>query len=453
MFERLNRLHQCFANLKGLYVLPLLFMVIGLAACATPSPDGDEAVLDPQPVLPTLTPAPLPTPSPVPDSRSVQGEVVIWMSYDPVELESLQAAIDAFASVNPEIAFALAYYPEDVLLEAFQTLTPLGRGPTILIGPSAWGPGLYERGDILDLGALIDAELEEDVFRAAWAQSRFDFKDMGLPLELKGVVLYRNRLIAPDSPATVAEWVAAQSDLAAEGGYETQLEMGFTYSGGFLSTCGARLEQLSDRSQMWGPVGICWLELLYNLAAEARPVFNSDEDYQAFIASENPWLIDLAERRPELSDALGADNLAIDPWPVYSNQSLPLQGFAWTENLYIAAGTSSVNLEAAWAFARYMLTSEVQTIMADPALAGHIPVVSSAELTDPLMVESSAMLRSGVPLPLQITDQEFLDELETAAVNVVQQGSNPIFALNFAQESLGLPITIIPTATPGGQGN
>jgi type IV pilus assembly protein PilB len=95
----------------------------------------------------------------------------------------------------------------------------------------------------------------------------------------------------------------------------------------------------------------------------------------------------------------------------------------------------------------------LQVIMADPARAGHIPVVSSAGLTDPLMVESSAMLRSGVPLPLQFTDQEFLDELETAVVNVVQQGSNPIFALNFAQESLGLPITVIPTATPAGQGN
>jgi hypothetical protein len=89
-------------------------------------------------------------------------------------------------------------------------------------------------------------------------------------------------------------------------------------------------------------------------------------------------------------------------------------------------------------------------IMAEPSGAGHIPVIASAELTDPLMVESSAMLRSGVPWPLQFTDQEFLDTLETAVVNVVQQGSNPIFALNFAQESLGLPITNIPTATPQG---
>ncbi len=91
--------------------------------------------------------------------------------------------------------------------------------------------------------------------------------------------------------------------------------------------------------------------------------------------------------------------------------------------------------------------------MADTSMAAHIPVVSSAELTDALMVESSAMLRSGVPLPLQFKDQEFLDELETAVVNVVQQGSNPVFALNFAQESLGLPITLIPTATPAVQEN
>jgi hypothetical protein len=89
--------------------------------------------------------------------------------------------------------------------------------------------------------------------------------------------------------------------------------------------------------------------------------------------------------------------------------------------------------------------------MADPSGPAHIPVVASAELTDPLMVEGAAMLRSGVPWPLEFNDQEFLDTLETAVVNVVQQGSNPIFALNFAQESLGLPITVIPTATSTGQ--
>ncbi|MGD8552907.1 MAG: hypothetical protein PVG02_04545, partial [Anaerolineales bacterium] len=134
-----------------------------------------------------------------------------------------------------------------------------------------------------------------------------------------------------------------------------------------------------------------------------------------------------------------------------SNQSLPLQGYVWTENIYVASGTPSANLEAAWAFARYMLSTEAQTLMADPSGAGHIPVVASVELDDPLMVESSAMLRSGVPWPLGFTDTEFVDVLETAVVNVVQQGSNPVFALNFAQESLGLPITLIPTATPAGQ--
>jgi ABC-type glycerol-3-phosphate transport system substrate-binding protein len=239
-------------------------------------------------------------------------------------------------------------------------------------------------------------------------------------------------------------------DLAAAEGYETLLDMSFTYSGGFLPTCGGTLESRSDRAQFWGPVGICWLELLGELGSVSTPVFNSDLDYQAFISGESPWLIDLAERRPQLQAALDEDTLAVNPWPVFANQAMPLRGYTWTENIYIAAGAPSVNLEAAWAFARYLLTPEAQTIMAEPSGAGHIPVVASAELTDPLMVESSAMLRSGVPWPLQFTDQEFLETLETAAVNVVQQGSNPVFALNFAQESLGLPITNIPTATPQG---
>jgi maltose-binding protein MalE len=429
-----------------LTLLSLLVVVAFLTSCTSTGSVENLAEVEPDSAFPTQTAAPLPTPSPMPASTT-RGEVVIWMSYEPLELESLQKAVDLFSNANPDIAFALVYYPEDQLLGAFQDLAPAGRGPTIIIGPSQWGPVLYEQGNILDLGALIDAELEEDIYPAAWSQARSDFAVFGLPLELKGVLLYRNRSLAEEAPTSVADWVTVQADLVAEGGYETLLDMSFPFSGGFLSTCGARLDGPADRSQLWGPVGLCWLELLQELAAGSQPVFNSEQDFDAFIASQNPWLIDLAERQPELRAALGIENLTVNPWPAYSNQALPLKGYVWTENIYIAAGTPSVNLEATWAFTRYLLSPEAQEIMADTSTAAHIPVIASAELEDPLMVESSAMLRSGVPWPLGSTDQEFLGALETAVINVVQQGSNPVFALNFAQESLGLPITVIPTAT------
>jgi ABC-type glycerol-3-phosphate transport system substrate-binding protein len=425
-------------------MVPLLAVILG--ACVGGQSIEEQPVIESGPILPTQTPAPLPTPSSLPET-SVRGEVVVWMAYDPFELEGLQAVIDTFAARNPDIAFALAYYPEDELLEAFKTLSPSGRGPTILIGPSQWGPELYAQGDILDLGALIDAELEEDVYPVAWTQARSDFAVRGLPLELKGVLLYRNRELASDSPTTMADWAALTAELTAQEGIETSLDFGFQFSGSFLYACGGRLERSSDQAQLWGPVGLCWLDLLRDMAVDARVVFDSEEDYEAFISGSSPWLIDLAERRPALRAALGGDNLAVTPWPVNSQQSLPLRGYVWTENIYIVAGTPTRNLEAAWAFARYLLTPEAQTMLSDPAMAGHIPVVASAELEDPLMVESSAMLRTGVPWPLELSDQEFLDVLETAASNVVLQGSIPEFALNFAQKSLGLPITAIPTAT------
>lgn len=431
--------------LSGLKVALLVLMFI-LAGC-TPSAQVEEQIADElQAALPTQTPAPLPTPSPQPDT-TVRGEVVIWVAYDPIELESLQAVIDAFTAQNPDIAFALAYYPEAQLLEEFQSLGTSGRRPTLLIGPSRWGPELFASGNVLDLGALIDPELEEDIYPSAWTQARSDFAVLGLPLEMKGVLLYRNQALAEESPATVAEWVAVQEKLANQQGLESQLDFGFTYNGAFLSSCGAVLEEPSDRSQLWGPAGLCWLELLRDLAINSKVVFNSDQDFEAFVIGESPWLIDLAERRAELQAALGSPDLRVNPWPVYAQQALPLRGYMWTENVYLAAGTPSRDLEATWAFARYLLSQEAQSIFGDPANGGHLPVNASVELTDPLMIESSAMLRSGVPWPFNFQDQKFLDELENAVVNVVQQGSEPEFALNFAQESLGLPITVIPTAT------
>lgn len=438
-------------RVREVSVWAVLSLLAGLcatlfASCRAAPPGPGDDLPEAGIVLPSQTAAPLPTPSLAPE-LGVRGEVVIWTSYDPLELESLQRVIELFIIENPDIDFALAYYSEDELLEAFKELGASGRGPTVLIGPAQWGPELDAMDEILDLNSLIDVELESDVFPAAWDQVRSEFSVMGLPLELKGVLLYRNRELAADAPATVRDWIDMQSVLASQDGVQSSLDFGFKFSGAFISTCGGRLDTNADQGQLWGPVGLCWLELLNDLAANSLVGFNHEQDYQEFVSAESPWLIDLAERRPELSAALGPSRLAVNQWPVYSKRSLPLRGYVWTENIYIASRTPSRDLEAAWAFARFLLTPEAQQIFADPSGASHIPVVASAELSDPLMVESSAMLRTGVPLPLELFDQQFISELENTIANVVVQGSQPIYALNLMQESLGLPVTLIPTAT------
>ncbi len=61
-----------------------------------------------------------------------------------------------------------------------------------MIGPSAWVPLLVGEGLVVDVSALIDSQLQRDLFPVAWEMVILGDVMAGLPLELQGNVLYRN---------------------------------------------------------------------------------------------------------------------------------------------------------------------------------------------------------------------------------------------------------------------
>ena len=400
----------------------LCMTLIGLSACQSGSEISNIPTEIPDKFMPTTASTPTQIAEPTPAST---GEIIIWLDWAPEEMDALREIIQSFSHEYPTVDFSLSYYPTNELLNAFEQASRAGTPPTIIFGPSLWGPRLYEGEMILDPSSMVNAELERRIHPTAWTQVTYDSHLLGLPLEFQGIVLFRNRSRAVEAPRTVESWIDVGLNQHEGGQTATALDFGFGFSAPQLSICNGSFIGPQGEIALELPQGICWLEVMSDLRAVGPAVMNSDEDLSKFINGELAWLVEESSRIGELAHALGITNLKVDPWPLYQPADRPLQSQVWTENIYLSNRIPAQNLEATWAFVEHIFSSEAQSRLSDFQGAAHIPVDTTVEIIDSNMVEMASMLRSGVPLSLWIDLEDHIKPIEDAVEDVVFQGVEP----------------------------
>ncbi len=419
----------CHPTLRWMTVcVALCLALIGLSACQS-GPDGSNIpTVTPDRFMPTAASTATQTSEPTPVTI---GEIIIWLDWEPEEMQALQEIIQSFLSDKPTVEFSLSYYPTDELMSAFEEASRAGTPPTILFGPSLWGPRLFEGEMILDASSMVNAELERRIHPTAWTQVTYDSHILGLPLEFQGVVLFRNRSRAAEAPRTVEFWIEEGLVQREKDQTAIVLDLGFGFSAPQLSICDGSFIGPQAEIAFDLPQAICWLEVVRDLRAIGPAVMNSDEDLSRFLAGESAWLIEETSRIRELAHAIGVTNLKVDPWPLYEPADRPLQSLVWTENIYLSRGIQPQNLEVTWVFVEYLYSAEAQARLSDFQGAAHIPVDTTVEIIDSNMVEMAAMLRSGVPLPLWIDLENHIKPIEGAVDDVIFQGVEPAVAAQF----------------------
>lgn len=398
------------------------------------------------------TPSPTPTitstPTEVPKTATSQptvtldpkalmtGTVRLWLDWNPSELDSLQKVISAFLEQYPQVTLALAYYPIDELRSALELAITEDTAPTMIFGPSSWGPKLWQDGRLLDLTIQLANDPLSSIDPLAWNQVNYDGAVIGLPLERQGIVLYRNRSIVTEAADTLYELVSMGQELKGDQSIGFGLDFGFVHSASQIAVCDGDLFDAGGNLYLENQVGFCWLRLMRTFR-DAGPVwFNSDEDLTLFKSGDSGWLIDSTLASRQLSSFEGVSDLVIDPWPMYSETGRRMTGFVWTENLYLIKGSARDDVEATWAFARFLLSPEVQLILSDPEGANHLPALSNLILDDALQIQMVTSLTSGVPLPLRPDLHLYIEPLEGAVRAVAIQGASPELALDIALKKI-----------------
>ncbi len=369
-----------------------------------------------------------------PPEETVTGTINIWHAWKENEIESLNEVIAAFQAKNPDVQFEVLYVPFDDLRGKYETATATGGGPSLLIGAADWGPALYDAELIGDVRGSTNTPFMASINQAALGAVKYKGAIIGLPQTIKGVVMFRNTDIIADAPATYEDLVAAAQAATQGDIVGANLERGFFFSAAHLDGIGGALMDSSGDPMFNDEKGVEWLNLLASFS-DAGPVeYYTDNDVNLFKAGKAGIIIDGTWNTASLAEAIGADNLAIDPWPTFGEGHL--SGYVQTENIYLNANVDGPDRVTAWKFMEFFLSPEAQAILADPTKAGHIPAISGVEVSDPLMLQSMDAFAGGAVFPVIPEMGAYWGPMDTAIQSVTDEGIDPAEALQTAYDAI-----------------
>jgi maltose-binding protein MalE len=281
----------------------------------------------------------------------------------------------------------------------------------------------------------------------AWSQASYTGTVTSLPLELQGVVLYRNRALAAQPIPDFDSWLKSARATSDKFPKESVLDLGFQYSGSQLAACGGTLLKAGGGIGFDQATGVCWLSLLARFREAGPLTFDKPFARATFLSGHSPWLIGLTSDEAALRAAIGKDQLAIDPWPAYPATGKRLAGYVWTENAYMIAGARPQDQDAAWALMLSLLAPEAQTRFASADGARWLSVLRSVAAGDDLLRQALVQLTTGVAMPLAADMAIYSVPLGRAVFSVAGQGGDPGVALKRATELIHNQLSISP---PGG---
>ena len=407
-------------------LLATVLIAASLWACTEATP-----VPTPEPVAADSGPTPAPTPDLQPTGE-MAGSVSLWVSWKSEGIRALNDLIETFQSRNPEIAFAVSYVPSDDLRAEIDEAGAAGSLPSLILAPSAWADELFESGLTQDLSIQPTDEFRMQVHPLPWAQATHAGQVLGIPIQMHGNVLYRNRDLATIPAGTLDGLVRADEALRGTFNEGIAQDYGFSIIAPFASGCGGQLMLDGSAPDLEDPVARCWLELLRDLTPAGPVVFNSDEDRELFESGQAGWLIESTEEFDALSVALGEGGLTVDRWPVNEDTGESLAGYVWTENIYFSSELNPEDFDAAWEFVEFLLSEDSQLTLSNPNGAAHIPVHISAPPLPGHVGQMHSALLQGTALPTSDIRPEYIEVLERAARAVSVLGTPIEIALQRA---------------------
>ena len=346
----------------------------------------------------------------------VSGTISLWYGWNEEETPALNKVIEAFQAANPDVEFEVLFKPFDDLRGAYETATASGDGPSILLGAADWGPALYDASLVADLTGMVSDKTVGNINGAALSSVEYGGALVGLPHTIKGVAMFRNASVVPDAPATWDD-VKALGDVV-------DIERGFFFSAGHLFGQGGELMDADGNPMFNTDAGVAWLN---SMADFNDSEYYGETDVDLFKAGELGIIVDGTWNIIGLAEAIGADNLVIDPWPT------GLSGFVQTDNIYLSANAEGDAQTASAAFIEFFLSADAQAMLVE---AGHIPAIGGVEVNDPHLQMAVTAFEGGAPFPVIPQMGSYWEPMDGALNAVYEEGMDPAEALQGAFDAI-----------------
>jgi ABC-type glycerol-3-phosphate transport system substrate-binding protein len=373
---------------------------------------------------------PRPPLSPPPAGSSV----IIWHSWGNTETTVLQSIIQSFQRLYPTVTFSLHYIPQDYLVNSYAGAASNGQGPSLLLGPSKWGPELFNKKLIVNLETYVPSNYLVNINPVALSSGKYNDSLISLPLSQHGLLLFRNSSLILKAPTSVDE-LTALSLAATHGGIVgSYLERGSYFSSPAIIGLGGRLMDENGYPAFNDEYGLEWLDLLAAYDEAGAVTFNTNWDLERFKQAHVGIIIDGSWNISALAQSIGNDNLAIDPWPTYGTGHM--SGWVETDSIFLNPNTTGDNRFAALAFMGYLLDPTVQMYLAE---VGHIPTVMTTQPRDIFIKQAMVAFLKGAPYPISVDDSVlsvYRSELDNLIRGVFNGGIDPESALQTAEDNI-----------------
>lgn len=426
---------KLFTLISTLLVAAFLLAACAPAATEAPAPAATQPPAAPAateaPAAPAATEAPAaPAATEAPTAPAgLSGKITLWQAWKENEIASLNDVVAAFQAKNPDVTFDILYVPFDDLRGKFETAASTGGGPTVLIGGADWGPALYDAALVADLTGMISDKTLSTISPAALGAVQYKDALIGLPQTTKGVVLFRNTSVIAEPATSLDDFIAKAKAATAGDVVGADFEYGFFFSAPILNGVGGKLMDDAGDPAFNDDKGLEWMNTLLKIKEAGIPMENyNDNDVNLFKTGKAGWVIDGTWNMAALAEAIGAENLAVDPW------FAPLSGYTQTENIYLSANASGDDMDASAAFIEFFLSQEAQTLLADPTKAAHLPAVSGVEISDPLMMQASDALANGSAFPVIPEMNAYWDPMNNALLAVITDNKDAAGELQSAYD-------------------
>jgi arabinogalactan oligomer/maltooligosaccharide transport system substrate-binding protein len=384
-------------------------------------------------VIPTEIPPKPPLAPPPPGSA-----VTIWHSWTSIESAELQTLIQAFQKIYPEVTFSLRYIPKDYLYATYEEAAYQGEGPSLLLGPAQWGPGLFEEELVADLNPFVPPNYLSSINPAALASGAYDDSLISLPLSQHGMVMFRNVSIIETAPITFTAFITSSLEATHAGTVGSYLERGSLFSAPGILGLGGILMDEEGYPAFDDDYGLEWFELLADYDTAGAVTFNTNWDLDMFKRGRVGVIIDGTWNLSLLTELIGKENLEIDPWPLYGTGHM--SGWVESDSVFLNANTTGDDQFAALSFIGYLLDPNVQKRLAE---VGHIPSVNTTQPRDPLIRQAMESFSYGSAYPITVDEsiiKIYQKELDKAIYSVFVKGAASSEALKIASENITLQL-------------
>ncbi len=322
---------------------------------------------------------------------AAQTEVTFWHAYGTGSAEevALSGVLALAAEDLPQYKINVLQIPFDQIFNKYRTDVAAGGGPDMFVAPNDSLGDDARGGLIADITDLASNKLG-DYAPLSIEGMKLEGKLYGIPESLKAVVFWYDKTKLTTPPATTDELKALM-----EGGTPIGISFGCYHSWGFFGAFGGKIfdsnwKIIADQGS--GIIdAMTYLNQLYQIAKTNGWPKTDSEGLAPFREGKIVAITNGNWAMGDYRNALG-DKLAVAPLP--AGPGGPANPLLGVDGYYI--NPNSQNKEAAIAVALYLTGAKAENLMMK---AGHVPAITTATVTDPLLQGLQAAFKNGYVRP------------------------------------------------------